>query len=156
MFMTKFSDRKKIAWAGLLLSAAATLYVLYAHGYFDWWLGEWSSGNGQFNPAMCGRASMSMESVRCTGRVLYVTLSNTGRMPLNGNFIATISTGDAQTFVANNTESVMKPGQTGSLAFDIGALSPPISKVVVAFQPCGNVVAEKEELAVSCQAMTRR
>jgi len=123
---------------------------MYASGYFDWRLGELASGNGQFNPAMCGRAGIAIESVECADKVVRVTLSNTGRVPLNGNFLAVVSTHTMQAFVANNTESVMRPGQTGKLALELGDLVDPVWKVTVTFQPCGKVTAEKEELAISC------
>jgi len=148
--MAKRVRKKTTAWIVLFALAAVAAYTMYASGYFDWWLGELASGAGKFNLAMCGRAGIGIESVECKNKVVYVTLSNTGRMPLNGNFLAAVSTDRMQVFVANDTESVIRPGQAGKLALALEGLEGPIWKVTVAFQPCGKVTAEKEELAISC------
>ena len=132
-----------------MLAVSATC-VLYVRGYFDWWLSEFASGAGKFNPAMCGKAGMRIDSVSCAGKVVYVTFSNTGRMPLNGNFIAAVSTDAMQVFVANDTSSIIRPGNAGELSFAVDGLAGPVSKVTVTFQPCENVFAEKEDLFMEC------
>jgi len=154
--MTELTDRKKkIVWMCLLAAAAVTLYVLYAQGYFDWWLGDYATGRGSFNPAMCGRASISLQSVECPGGTLYVSVLNTGSVAIGGNFVAELSTKSMQTLMSNTTESPITPGQTGRLVFSPARLDGRASKVTVSFQPlasnpCDNVVAEKDGLDMQC------
>ena len=145
-------DRKKAAWLALFAIAASAAYVMYTLGYFDWWLGEFASGAGKFNPAMCDRAGIRIESVRCDSGVVRVTLSNTGRVPLGGSFVAGISNSAEirQTFVANRTESPIRPGQEGALAFSVEGFQGMVSKVAVTFQPCVGVTAEKGGLSAGC------
>lgn len=145
-------DRKKAAWLALFAIAALAAYAMYALGYFDWWLGEFASGAGKLNPAMCGHAGIRIESVDCDSGVVRVTLSNTGRVPLGGSFVADISNSAEirQTFAANRTESPIMPGQEGSLAFSVEGFSGTVSKVAVTFQPCVGVTAEEGGLSVEC------
>lgn len=145
-------DKKKIAWLVLLAIAASAAYVMYTLGYFDWWLGEFATGAGKFNPAMCDRAGIRVESVGCSNGVVYVTLSNTGRVPLGGSFVADISNSAEirQAFAANRTESPIRPGQTGSLSFSVEGFRGRMSKVAVTFQPCVGVTAEDDGLSMEC------
>ena len=147
--------RKNIAWIGLLMAAAVTSYALYAQGYFDWWLGDYATGNGAFNPAMCGRASIGLQSVECSGGTLYVSVLNTGSVALGGNFVAELSSTSMQMFLSNTTESPIMPGQAGRLVFSPARLEGRASRAVVSFQslasdPCDNVVAEKDGLDMQC------
>lgn len=153
--MAEFTNRKNIVWAGLLVAASATLYALYAQGYFDWWLGDHATGRGAFNPAMCGRASISLQSVECSDGTLYVSVLNTGSVALGGNFVAEVSTKSMQTFLSNMTESPIMPGHVGRLVFSPTRLDGRASKVTVSFQPlasnpCDNVVAENDGLDMQC------
>ena len=150
MLKWKLPGTKRIVLIVLSVLALSAAYSMYVRGYFDWWLGEFASGAGAFNPAMCGRAGIIIESVECSSGVAYVSFSNSGRMPLNGNFIAALSTVSTQTFIANDTDSVIRSGQSGGLYFAAEGLAKPISKVTVTFQPCRSVFAEKEGPFTGC------
>jgi len=145
-------DRKKAAWLALLAVAASAAYVMYTLGYFDWWLGEFASGAGKFNPAMCDRAGIRIESVGCANGVVRVALSNTGGVPLGGSFVADVSNSAEirQTFAANRTEFPIRPGQEGTLVFSVEGFQGVVSKVAVTFQPCVGVTAEKGGLSAGC------
>jgi hypothetical protein len=83
---------------------------------------------------------------------MLVTLSNTGRVPLGGSFVADVSNSAKirQTFAANRTESPIRPGQGGTLVFSVEDFPGAVSKVAVTFQPCVDVTAEKGGLSVEC------
>jgi len=142
--------RKKIVLTVLSVLALLSAHAMYVRGYFDWWLGEFASGAGAFNPAMCGKAGIKIESVECVGGVARVALSNTGRVALGGNFIAAVSAGGMQVFVANETGSVIRQGSSGELHFAAEGLAGPISKVTVTFQPCKGAFAEKDGPFTGC------